>query len=278
LFAFIAAISQASGIIIDKIVLTRREVELRVFIPVLFLFLMLSTAIILPFFGWVKPEIAEPKYLIVFAAMLLTAIIWNVFYYRGAQKQKVQEFELIMMFQPLFTIFLAAVLIERNVSAHVFIASVIAAVALIAAHLRKMHFEFNQYSWGLIGAVVFMSAEIILQKILLNVFSPVALYFIRTLIIFLFFYFYYKPSIEKVSSTNSLLIAGSALLGTAQMVSKLYGYGAYGVIYTSLVMIAAPILVYILSTILLHEKMKFKTIASAVVIIGCIVYATLLGK
>lgn len=163
MFPFIAAISQATGVIVDKIVLTRREVELRVFIPVLFLFLMLSTGILMPRFGWVKPEIFELKYILVFLAMVTTAIIWNVFYYRGAQKEKVHEFELIMMFQPLFTIFLAAVLIEKNVNAHIFIASIVAAIALIVAHLKRMHFEFNEYSWGLIWAVVFISVEIILQ-------------------------------------------------------------------------------------------------------------------
>ena len=278
MFPLIAAISQAAGIIVDKIVLTRRRVEVHVFIPALFMFLMLLTALLVPSLGKVSPEFVSLKYIGIFFAMLFTAVIWNVFYYRGIQKEKVQELELIMMFQPLFTIFLAAVLIEQNINAHIFIASIIAAVALIAAHLRKMHFQFTEYTSGLILAVVFMSVEIILQKILLEVFSPVALYFTRTLMLFLFFYFYYRPRMEKISSANTWLILTSSALGVVQMVTKFYGFESYGVIYTSLVLILAPVLVYLLSKVTLHEKLKARTVICAVVILGCIVYATLLGK
>jgi len=278
MFALIAAISQASGVIVDKIILTRKRVEVHVFIPALFMFLMLLTAILMPSLGKVSTEFLSVKYIGIFLAMLVAAIIWNVFYYRGIQKEKVQELELIMMFQPLFTIFLAAVLVERNINAHVFIASVVAAMALIVAHLRKMHFQFTEYTSGLILAVVFMSVEIILQKILLEVFSPVALYFTRTLVIFLFFYFYYRPRMEQISSVNTWLILTSSALGVAQMVTKFYGFETYGVIYTSLVLILAPVLVYMLSRITLHERLKVRTVVCAVVILGCILYATFLGQ
>ncbi|MGA2666588.1 MAG: EamA family transporter [Patescibacteria group bacterium] len=278
MFAFISAISSATNTIIDKVILTRRRMEIRVFIPVLFMFLMLLTGLFVPSLGKVSSLSLEPKYLLAFLGMLVAAAVWNIFYYLGAQKEKVQEFELIMMFQPLFTIFLAAILIERNINAHVFIASVLAAIALIIAHLKKKHFEFDQYSWGLILAVVFMSVEIILQKILLEAYSPVALYFLRTLVLFVFFYFFYRPRVEQISSTNTWLILSSSALGVVQMVTKFYGFEKYGVIYTSLILILAPILVYMLSKVTLHEKLKFRTVACAVVILGCIVYATTLGK
>lgn len=242
------------------------------------MFLMLLTALLMPSLGKVSSSFWQTKYIFGYLLMLLTAIVWNIFYYLGAQKEKVQEFELIMMFQPLLTIFLAALLIERGINTNIFIASVIAGLALIVAHLRKMHFEFDQYSLGLILAVVFMSVEIILQKILLAVFSPVALYFTRTLVLFLFFYFYYKPRVEQVGPTNAILILTSSALGVAQMVTKFYGFESYGVIYTSLVLILAPVLVYFLSSLMLHERIKFRTVACGLVILGCIVYATLLGK
>ena len=124
MFAFVAAISQAAGIIVDKIVLTRRRVETRVFIPILFLFLAFLTAILIPFLGYVSSDFFQVKYILFFLAMLVTAIIWNFFYYRGAQKEKVQEFELIIMFQPLMTILLAAIFIEKDVNIYLFIASI----------------------------------------------------------------------------------------------------------------------------------------------------------
>lgn len=277
MFAFIAAVAQAGGIIVDKIILTRRRMEIHVFIPVLFLFLFLLTGILMPHLGKISLEIFKPYYLVIFLLMIAAAIIWNVFYYQGVQKEKVHEFELIIMFQPLLTILLAAVLIEKNTNIHLLIAAIIASLSLIFSHLRKNHFELSSGSRGLILAVIFMSAEIILQKIILEVFSPVALYFVRTGIIFLIFLFLYQPRLRQVSNAHLFLLLATSALGVTQMITKFYGFQSYGVIYTSLILILSPVLVYITSTILLHERLKLRTVLSALAIIGCIVYATVAG-
>lgn len=278
MFPLIAAFSQAAGIIVDKIILTRRRMELRAYIPVLFLFLFLLTAILMPFLGTVSLNFFTPYYLVIFLMMIASALIWNVFYYKGAQDEKVHEFELIIMFQPLLTILLAAIFLEKNTNVHILIASVLAAIALIIAHINKKHFEISAAGKGLVIAVVFISIEIIFQKIMLDVFSPAALYFTRTGIIFLFFWLYYRPRMHQVSDANIALILATSAAGVVQMVTKFYGFEQFGVIYTSLVLILSPILVYIISTLLLHERLKARTIISGLVILGCIVYATMLGK
>lgn len=210
--------------------------------------------------------------------MLISAVTWNIFYYRGVQAEKVHEFELIVMFQPLLTILLATIFLKGERNIHIEIAALIAAIALIIAHVQKRHFEISKSAFGLIVAVIFISIELIIIKLLLAVFSPVALYGVRTAILFCFFFFYFRPQMKKVSNTNVLLILSTSLLGTTQMVTKFYGIEKYGLIYTSLILILSPILVYILSTIFLHERLKTRTVISALVILGCIVYASLLGK
>ena len=278
MFPFVAAITQAAGIIIDKVILTRRQVEIHVFIPILFLFLFLLTAILFPFLGEISDQVFKPYYLIIFSSMLIAAATWNFFYYRGVQSQKVHEFELIIMFQPLLTILLASFFLSGERNLHLEIAALIAALALIFAHIKKTHFEISKGSAGLILAVVFMSIEIILIRIMLDVFSPVALYFVRTGILFLLFMFIYRPHLAKVANSNFLLIFMTSLLGTTQMVTKFYGFQELGVIYTSLILILAPILVYFASTIFLHERLKPRIIIAATVILGCIVYATVMMK
>lgn len=278
MFPFIAALTQVGGILIDKIVLTRRQVALHVFVPILFLFLFLSTALLFPLLGTISLRFFEAQYLILFVLMLIAAVVWNIFYYQGVRSEKVHDFELIVMSQPLLTIFLASLLLKGERNLHLEIAAFIAAGALIAAHIRKAHIEMSSGSYKLILAVIFMSVELIMIKILLDVFSPVALYFARTGIIFIFFLLLSRPKIRQVANENVLLIFSSAVLGTAQMISKFYGFEKYGVIYTSLILILSPILVYILSTLFLHEKLKPRTIVSAVIILACIVYATVVGK
>lgn len=275
MLAFIAAISQAGGIIIDKIILTRRQMELRVYIPVLFLFLFLLTGILMPILGKISMDLFKPFYLLIFFLMIVAALVWNVFYYKGAQEEKIHEFELIIMFQPLLTILLAAIFIEKNTNIHILIASIIASIALIFSHIRKNHFAISAAGKGLFLAVIFMSIEIIFQKILLDVFSPVALYFVRTGIIFVFFMLFYRPHIRQVSNTNALLILATSSLGVVQMVTKFYGFEDFGVIYTSLILVLSPILVYIISTLALHERLKVRTIIAGLLILGCVIYATI---
>jgi drug/metabolite transporter (DMT)-like permease len=278
MFPIIAALSQVGGILVDKITLTRKQVELRVFIPLLFLFLVLTTGILYPFLGKVNTDFLKPSFLLLFLAMMICAVIWNIFYYRGVQQEKIHDYELIIMFQPLLTILLATLFLKGERNIHIIIASLLAAIFLIIAHIKRKHLDLTLGAWNLIGAVVFMSVELIIIDQLLKVYSPVALYFLRTGILFIFFYIYYRPKVNKVANANLWLIFATAALGTIQMVTKFYGFEVYGVVYTSLVLILSPVLVYVLSNIFLHERFKARTIISFVVILLCIVYATVLGK
>lgn len=278
MFAFLATLGQVSGVLIDKIILTRRQVSLHVFVPVLFLFLFVLTVVLFPYFGKISPQITSPYYITIFVSMLATAIIWNIFYYKGIQAEKVHDFEMIIMFQPLLTIILAVIFLGEDRNIHLIIASVIASLSLIAAHIKKSHLEFSTGAKDLVIATIFISVELILIKILLDVLSPVALYGIRTGILFIFFYFYYRPDIFRVGNKNVLLILLTAFLGVVQMVLKFYGFELYGVIYTSLILILAPLLIYVSSAVFLHERIKIRTIIFGLVILGCIVYATVLGK
>lgn len=274
MFPFISVVTQAGGVILDKIILTRRQVALHIHIPILFLFLFLVTAIFYPFLGKISPEIFELKNLALFLGMIIFAIIWNYYYYKGIQEEKVQKFELILMFQPLLTIVLASVLLKGESNIRIDIAAIIAAIALIISQIKKHHFEISTGAIDMILAVVFMSLELIIIRLVLNFLSPVSLYAIRTGIMFLFFYVIYRPKIFQVSHINILLIFSNAILGAVQMVTKFYGFEVYGVVYTSLILILSPLIIYLASIYFFHEKLKIRTVISALVILGCIVYAT----
>ncbi len=278
MFAFIATLTQAGGVVLDKIILTRRQVALHVFTPILFLFLFLLTAVFYPFLGKINSEFFETKNLALFLGLILTALIWNVFYYKAIQSEKVQESELVLMFQPLLTILLASIFLKDESNLRVEVAAFIAAIALICSQIKRHHFNISFGAYDMILAVVFMSAELILIRLALNFLSPVALYALRTGILFLFFYVYYQPKIFRVSKINILLIVTNAILATTQMITKFYGFETLGVVYTSLILILAPLLVYLASIFYFHEKFHLRTAISIVVIFLCIVYATVLGK
>ena len=271
---FLAAFGQAGGIILDKIALTRRQMEVHVFIPLAFMFLFLLSGILFPFLGFVKIELLSVQYILLFVLVIVLAIVWNIFYYKGVQAEKLHEYESIIMFQPLLTIALAALFYNNERNIYILIAAVIGAIALIYSRAEKKHIDFSQGSSYLLIAVVLMSVELILTKPLLSIFSPVAFYFFRTLIMFVFFYVYYRPHLSRVSPTNIWLVLTSCIFSTTQMVSKYYGFESLGIVYTSLILMLAPILVYIISTIWMHERIKFRLTAATIIILLCVVYTT----
>ena len=52
-----------------------------------------------------------------------------------------------------------------------------------------------------------------------------------------------------------------------------YGYTSLGIIFTTLLLMLAPILVYVFAHFFLKERMSWKNFVSAVVIVGSIIYA-----
>jgi drug/metabolite transporter (DMT)-like permease len=182
------------------------------------------------------------------------------------------------MAQPLLTILLASIFLANERNFAVVVAAIIAGVALIVSRINHEHLEFNNASIGLIFAVVLMSVELILIDLLLPVLSPVALYAVRTGLIAIFFFIYYRPRLRAIADHHYGLIAATSALGVAQMVSKFYGFQEFGVVYTSLILVLAPVIVYIVSTFWLHERLKPRTLACSIVILACVLYATVMGQ
>jgi len=275
LVPFLAAVGNALGVVIDKITLSKYRVDLKIFYPILFVFLCFFTALFVPFLGKINYWLAFSNYyFLIFWAMIASAIIWNIFYYQGLQKENLYEFELIITLTPLTTTFLAALLLIEERNWQIFLSSAVASLALLFSHLKKDHFVFSKYSLGLLLAVFFISLEMVFQKILLNVYSPVSLYFIRTFIILVFFWLFFRPKIARLGIKNLGLIMLSAGAGVLQMVLKFYSFELFGVIYTTLIMTLAPILVYFTCILIFKEKLTLKTIFCGLIILACIIWAT----
>ncbi len=275
LIPLIAAIGNVLGLISDKVVLSIRRVPLGIYQTILFIFLCFFTALLMPFLGRINFSLAlSATYLAIFGVMIATAIIWNIFYYRGIQNEEIYEFELIITLTPLMTTFLAGLFLPEERNWRVIEASVVASLALLLCHLRKRHFVFSNYSLGLIICVLLMSLEMIFQKLLLKVYSPVSLYFFRTLVIVIFFVIFYRPKIAKINLKSYGLIICSAAAGVVQMVLKFYSFEIFGVVYTTLFMILAPILIYLSSVLIFKEKLSKRTILAAAVILACMVWAS----
>ncbi len=273
---FLAALSSAALTVIDKVALSKRNIPIRQYVPFLFLYLFFFTALASPFLGSVNWKLLlAPQFLFLFIVLIALAVTWNIFYYESLKKETLYEFETILMLTPLVTIMLSWVFFPETWDYRIGIAGIVAAAALVWSHWEKHHLKLSHYSMNLLVAVVLMAIEDVIVTELLrdHVFSPVGLYAVRTLVVFGFFYAYYRPAAQRMNRSNLGIISLAGLLGALFMVFKYYGYKNFGIPFTALVTLTAPMGVYMASATVLHERMKWKVLVAGAIVAAAVVYA-----
>lgn len=274
--ALLSALSWSGNMLIDKFALSKRKIPLNNYVPLVFVFLFILTFITLPWLGGVNAVLAASRnYIFYLVLMILLAIMWNIFYYQGLQRERMVEFEMILMVTPLATILLDAFFFPEEFRLPVFLAAVVGGSVLLLSHLRKHHFEFDKYAIHLLLAVFLMAMEAMVQKELLAVYSPALLYAIRTAMVAFFFTIYYRPKIEEMHDFDFRLAFSSSALGAFYMVARFYGYELIGVTFTTLITLLAPVIASWFDAQMNHRRIKRRTIIAFMVILACVVYATL---
>ncbi len=275
LLAFISALASAGSVIYDKWLLTRERLSISALLAIGFLLIAGMALILTPFLGAIDWDLALlPNTLFLLLLMVVLATAWNVLYYQGLQKQQVHDHELMMMLAPVLTILLAAIFYQEELDMRVFWLAMAASVALLFAKGKKEHFFLNQSSYNTFLAVVLLSTETIVIRELLYTYTPVALYAVRTALLAIFFMLYYRPRYSQVSLRHWWMIAGSSLLGIILMLTRYYSFAETGIIYTMLILVISPMIVYFASWEMLHEKIRPRILIAAVVILTCVTLAT----
>lgn len=275
LAAILSTVAGATGLVIDKVALSKRKIGLSVFLPISFLFLFLFTLVLTPYLGHVDWQVATlTNSMFLLFLMVIVAVAWNALFYQSLQREKIHNHELIMMLGPLVTIVLAAVFFPENVDNRILLLAIIASLALVFSKGQKEHFFVSKNSYNTFLAVILMSTESIIIRELLYSYSPVALYAIRTFFIMIFFFIYYRPNIATIKPQALHWIAASSLFGLIAMIGRFYAYAEVGIILTTLIAILGPLIVFLASWEILHEKIKPRVIFSAIIILACVVIAT----
>lgn len=276
-YPIVGSLTQAFGIMVDKVLLTKKKLIISKFVPWLFLFLALFTFFILIFDNRIVISVINWTTVAYFVLMIGLAFVWNILYYRAIKNESVQEFEPILMFSPLLVILLTAIIFPRESDRMIFFIALIASVVLIFSHFERGQLKFQKESLGLIICVFLMSVEVLVIRELLFYFTPASLYFIRCSVLLVVFLIYYRKTFFSIPDRGLPGIILTSLLGAAQMVSRFYGYQNIGIVFTTLVMAMAPVLVYLFCFTCLKEPLKPKKIIGGSVILVCVVAAYLLS-
>jgi drug/metabolite transporter (DMT)-like permease len=282
LIPILGALALATLTLFEKIVLRKRSIDTKTFTVAGFIS---ATIVMLPliyFFWKLSPEALHLKNIFIFSLIIISAIISNLCLFYAIKWEKITHIEPAIIMEPLFTILFAlgfsyifgTALFERNFS--VIIPAIIAAIALVFAHVRKHHLDFNKYFIAAIIASFFFAFELVLSRLILDFYTPISFYFLRCTSISLVTLIFFKHKFSKLNTKVRFEILLVGALWVAYRVLVYYGYLTLGVIFTTLMLMLGPVFVYIFANKFLKEKLDWKNILSAVIIVICVVYAVLI--
>jgi drug/metabolite transporter (DMT)-like permease len=272
------AIALASGTILEKIVLRKKKINIKLYQTAGFLAIVLVMIPFIFFFWKLDPAALELKNIFIFALVIFFSIIANLLIFYSLKWEKISNLEPARILEPMFVIILALIfsffvtdLYERNLN--IVIPAFIAAAALIFSHVKKHHLEFNKYFIAAIFGSLFFATELVISRLILDFYNPLSFYFLRSSAILLLSFLIFRPNFKKLDEKSRWIILVTGAIWVAYRVIIYYGYLNIGVIFTTLLIMLGPIFIYIFAKIFLKEKLNWRNVVAGIVIAASVVYA-----
>lgn len=274
----IGAFLEAIGMIFEKKILKRRGVDFRNYTSFEFLAISLLSLPFLYFFWRVDNGAFRIFNLLIFFFVVFISVLANLFIFYSLKRENLTEFEPIWLMQPLFTILLAFIFYSDERNWIIVVLALIASLSLVLSHVRKHHLNFDKYIIAALLGNFFFAVELVASKLILNYYSPFSFYFLRCVFIFAISFAIYRPSFKKLKNSKlSLMVFAVGLIWILYRAIIYYGYLNLGIVFTTLLFILSPVLIFLFAIIFLKEKPTWKQIVSTIVILICVVLAVLLG-
>ena len=274
----LGAFLEAAGTILEKRVLKKRSINYKNYTVFSFLAIV---AIMLPFlyFIWDVDRAAfQIENVIRLISVVVFAVIANLLIFYSLKRENITEFEPAWIMQPLFTVLLAFILYSDERNWVTVVLALVASLTLVLAHVKKHHLKLDRYIIATVLGSLFFSVELVLSKPLLQYYSPLIFYFMRSALILLIVALVYHPKIKTPDKSSWIFIFIIALMWIIYRAIIYYGYENLGIVYTTVLFILSPVLMFIFAIVFLKEKPTIRQIVSTCVILLCVVIAFLLNN
>lgn len=276
----LGALTLAAGTIFQKHLLKGKKISVRKFHLLEFLGIILIMIPFVFFFWRIENEALQIKNILILTGVILISIFANILVYFSMKWEKINNLEPAKMLEPLFVVVLALIfgifapeLYDKNPK--IIVPAIIASLALIFSHIKKHHLKINKYFLAAIGGSVLFALELIISRLILDYYSPITFYFIRCSGVFILSFLILRTKINDVNKKVGLQFLILGAIWVIQRIIVYWGYTKLGVIYTTLVIMLGPILIYAFAKIFLKEKISWRNIIASAIILGCILYAIL---
>jgi drug/metabolite transporter (DMT)-like permease len=249
--------------------LTSKEFNWLQFAGIVFVLLL-----VIPFFG-VWPNFSQALNLWwVMLIMVALATAGNLLYFWGIEHEKISDVEPFLLFNPLGAILIAGVFFADERSWSIFVAAGLASLALFWTYRKKHHFALTKGLWAIVLFIVVYGLEAVTIKYLLDVFDPVVLYFVRSILVMLALTVFATPKFSIIKSRHLAPFGIIGALAVASVVTTYMAFNVLGLSETIFVFVLSPILIYVLSVIFLAEKWKTKNIIASVVVTLLVIWVS----
>ncbi|HLC78578.1 MAG TPA: EamA family transporter [Candidatus Nanoarchaeia archaeon] len=276
----LGALALAGGTIFQRVIIKKKRIGIKQYYSAEFLAIILITLPLIFFFWKMDPEALELRNLIIFSLIIVFSLIANYLVLYSAKWEKVTHLEPAKLTESLFTVLLAVIfsfifgagLYERNLN--VIIPAIIASLALVFSHIKKHHLDFNKYFVAALFGSFFFALELVLSRLILDSYSSLTFYFLRCLAIFIITFIAFKPNLGSLEGKLKIKILGIGALWVIYRVIIYYGFVNLGVIYTTLSLMLSPLFIYFFAHKFLKERLEWRNIIAAIVILASIIYAS----
>lgn len=268
----------ASGTILEKIVLRKKKIDIKLYQVAGFLAIVLVMIPFIYFFWKLDSAAFELKNIFILSLVIFFSIIANLLVFYSLKWEKISNLEPARILEPLFVILLAVIfsffvsdLYERNLN--ITIPALIAAAALIFSHVKRHHLTFNKYFIAAIIGSFFFAIELVISRLILDFYNPLSFYFVRSSAILLISFLLFRPSLKKLNTKVRWQILATGALFVFYRIVVYYGYLNIGVIFTTLMIMLGPIFIYVFAKIFLKEKLEWRNVVAGIIIAASVIYA-----
>lgn len=272
----IGALLEATGMILEKKTLREKKMDYKNYTVYEF-FAIVAASLPFLYFFW-RADAAAFEFWNLFRLFFVVAfsVAANLLIFYSLKRKNVSEFEPLWLTQPLFTVLLAFIIYpgERN-SAIVGLA-LIASLTLVFSHIKKNHLVFDKYIIAALLGSLFFAVELVLSRPLLDYYSTFTFYFLRCFFVLAACFILFRPSFGGHKTRTWFVIFVIGLTWVLYRTILYYGYLKLGIVFTTILFILSPVFIFLFAAIFLKEKPTWKQIASAVVIIACVITAIVL--
>ena len=280
----LGAILPLIGVAADAIYLTITKVFLRrfgrftsrEFSWFLFAATVVVLAIVVPLIGR-YPTAAQ--FQISLGWLVTTAVLacaHNLLFFWGMEHEAISEVEPFLLFSPLGGIVITGMFYSSERSTTVYVAIAIASLVLLWSHYKRHRIALSRGIWAIIAYIIISGLELVTLKHLLTIYAPLTLYLFRCILILVGLTIIVRPRLDILKPHHLPYLGFLGALVVSAVWATYSAYQIRGVSDTLFVFTLSPILVYWLSAIFLKERWHVRTILASIVIIGLVVWVTLL--